>query len=808
MPAPATVDEFIDLVRKSGIVDEKRLDPHLTKLRSSKTLPKEPGKLAGIMVRDGVLTQFQAEQLMMGKWRRFTIGKYKVLERLGSGGMGSVYLCEHKLMRRRVAVKVLPTAKAKDESSLERFYREARAVAALDHPNIVHAYDIDQDGELHFLVMEFVDGASLQEIVKRSGRLEPIRAAHYVYQAALGLDHAQAKGIVHRDIKPGNLLVDRSGTLKILDMGLARFFNDEEDDLTRKFDENVLGTADYLAPEQAVDSHEADTRADIYSLGATFYFMLTSKTPFGEGSVAQKLIWHQTRKPETVTAFRDDVPDGVLAVLDKMMAKDPADRHQNPAELAEALYPFVQQPIDPPTEQEMPRFSLAAVGPSVSENTQTGSSQRTTPNSPSSKKSWQISSANHPTSAPPAAKAPPPAPPSSSQTSPRSPTPAPSGPSRTAPNSTPAPSSPEPERQTVANSAPVQTAQTAPTQEQSVQPEIRKPHPPLPEKQATHDPNTPYWANVQTTEEEEAPPPQFAPMSAGKPVLSSNHTMLLIGVGVLCLLTVLIIGGWWLFFGGSDEVGSGRLPLKVMRGKTGKGIYNSIQSALRDAEAGDVIELHDSRYEENVSFGLQGSKSTNVTLRAAPNVDVVWTYEGDHYDRPILQLVEAANFKLEGDRILFDGRGKCSPIILMAYLSDGLTLKNVRVTGFTDYAVKIKNCDVRNTAHPVVIDHLNVIGGTDASKAIIFFDAKDNAKVAFNDHIHILNPEFGGMPLNRAIQRMNNTVTGNEIRLPNGFVWKDAPIEPIRPNKKKNNNNNKKNSSKKKNDSGNNSKKK
>src|SRR5262249_25929206 len=134
MPAPTTIEEFLDLVRKSGVLDEKRLDVHVEKLRAEGNLPAEPVPLAGVLGRDGLLTQFQAEQFLMGKWRRFTIGKYKVLERLGAGGMGSVYLCEHKLMRRRVAVKVLPTAKAEDASSLERFYREARAVAALDHP--------------------------------------------------------------------------------------------------------------------------------------------------------------------------------------------------------------------------------------------------------------------------------------------------------------------------------------------------------------------------------------------------------------------------------------------------------------------------------------------------------------------------------------------------------------------------------------------------------------------------------------------------------------------------------------------------
>src|SRR5262245_10284067 len=226
MAAPANAEEFLDLVRKSGVTDEKRLEAHVARLRQNRALPNDPTKVAGILIRDGYLTQFQAEQISQGKWRRFTIGKYKVLEKLGSGGMGSVYLCEHKLMRRRVAVKILPAAKAEDPSSLERFYREARAVAALDHPNIVRAYDIDQDDKLHFLVMEYVDGSSLQEVIKKTGPMDVLRACHYARQSALGLQHAHdTAGLVHRDIKPGNILIDRNGIVKILDMGLARFFH-------------------------------------------------------------------------------------------------------------------------------------------------------------------------------------------------------------------------------------------------------------------------------------------------------------------------------------------------------------------------------------------------------------------------------------------------------------------------------------------------------------------------------------------------------------------------------------------------------
>ncbi len=361
MPAPASTDELTDIILKSGVIEEPRLRAYLAKLVDP---PADLAKLGGLMVRDGILTYFQAEQLLQGKWKRFFIGKYKVLEKLGVGGMGQVFLCEHKLMKRRVAVKVLPVAKAQDPASLQRFYREARAVAAVDHPNIVRAYDIDEDGGLHFLVMEFVDGSNLHDLVKRHGPMEVLRACHYIYGSAVGLHHAAEKGLLHRDIKPANILVDRTGVVKILDLGLARFFNPEEDDmLTKKFDENVLGTADYLAPEQALDSHDVDIRADIYGLGGTFYYMLTGSPPFAEGSIAQKLLWHQTKEPRAIRDLRPDVPAELVKIVAKMMAKNAADRFQSPADLMAALGPWVQTPIGPPPFAEMPQFSVAAVGP-------------------------------------------------------------------------------------------------------------------------------------------------------------------------------------------------------------------------------------------------------------------------------------------------------------------------------------------------------------------------------------------------------------------------------------------------------------
>src|SRR5262249_14050716 len=178
MAAPATIDELLDLSQKSGIVDKKGLDDYLERLRKEAAVPGEPEALAEAMVRDGLLTRFQAEQLLKGKWRNFLIsGKFKLLERLGEGGMGAVFLCEHIRLRRRVALKVLPADQAKNPAVVERFEREARAVATLDHPNIVKVHDVDTDGELHYLVMEFVEGSTLHDIVKKKGPMDFLRAA-------------------------------------------------------------------------------------------------------------------------------------------------------------------------------------------------------------------------------------------------------------------------------------------------------------------------------------------------------------------------------------------------------------------------------------------------------------------------------------------------------------------------------------------------------------------------------------------------------------------------------------------------------
>jgi serine/threonine protein kinase len=275
--------------------------------------------------------------------------------------MGQVFLCEHIYMRKRVAVKVLPPAKAEQPAAVGRFYREARAAGALEHPNVVRTHDIDQDGNLHFIVMDYIDGPNLLDVVKRFGPMDIRRAMSYVRQTALGLDYAFRNAIIHRDIKPGNILIDRKGVARILDMGLARFLNDHGDQITLKYDDKiVLGTADYVAPEQIANSHTVDIRADIYALGATFYFLLAGHPPFPTGTVSQKLLWHRTKDPTPIRQIRPDVPDAIVVIVEKMMSKDPKARYQTPMQVVADLEPFLTEPVPLPPEEEMPALSTAA----------------------------------------------------------------------------------------------------------------------------------------------------------------------------------------------------------------------------------------------------------------------------------------------------------------------------------------------------------------------------------------------------------------------------------------------------------------
>ncbi|QDU30874.1 Serine/threonine-protein kinase PknB [Anatilimnocola aggregata] len=302
---------------------------------SDKTVPAKPAKLHEIPqpLRDHA--------------------RYRVLGLLGAGGMGAVFKAEHRLMERMVALKVINSALVSSPAALERFEREVKTAAKLSHGNIVTAHDAEHAGDLHFLVMEFVDGASLDRLLAKTGPLPPQQAAHLIRQAALGLQHAHEKGMIHRDIKPQNLMVTRAGVLKILDFGLARLASQAWQSAHEAGEEperpanatrvgSVLGTPDYIAPEQATDAHAADIRADIYSLGCTLYFLLAGEPPFIGGSIVDKLHAHKTCQPTPIQLRRPEVPDDLAAILERMMAKNPADRYARPADLAQALQPIAR----------------------------------------------------------------------------------------------------------------------------------------------------------------------------------------------------------------------------------------------------------------------------------------------------------------------------------------------------------------------------------------------------------------------------------------------------------------------------------
>ena len=350
MASPTTVDAFFDCVRKSGLLETAQFEAFLA------THPagfESPAGAAACLIADNLLTPFHTGQLLRGKHKGFFLGRYKILDRIGLGGMGQVFLAEHDSMRRRAALKVLPPDRSVNEFSRARFLREARASAQLDHPNLVRAFDFDQDGEVTFLVMEYVDGVTFHDLVLRSGPLNAYRAAHYIWQAANGLSYLHERGMIHRDIKPANVLVDRQGVIKLLDLGLVRSVDDVEN-LTRGEGVKILGTADYLPPEQAIDCSAVDRRADIYGLGATAYYLLTGHPPFVGEKVAQKLIAHQMQAVTPICAARPDVPEGLSDAITRMLAKRPDDRFQSATEVMDAVEEWATYMPEPPSEVEIP----------------------------------------------------------------------------------------------------------------------------------------------------------------------------------------------------------------------------------------------------------------------------------------------------------------------------------------------------------------------------------------------------------------------------------------------------------------------
>jgi serine/threonine-protein kinase len=336
---------FLADLEKYQILDSSRLQ----EARSlSKTVGSAAGPLAAELIRRGRLSSFQVDRLLSGHGQSLVLGTYVLIEMLGEGGMGQVFKARHALMDRLVALKLIRADRLNDPQAMGRFRREMQASAKLTHPNVVLAHDAARVGDVYLLVMEYVEGIDLAQYLKQRGRLPWSEAASHVRQAALGLQHAHECGLVHRDVKPSNLmLAARDGSVKVLDLGLARLrphveYGDAESQFTREG--SLMGTPDYIAPEQAVDSRAVDIRADIYSLGCTLYHLLAGRPPFPGGSLMEKLIKHQQVEPEPIERLALGLPPELAGVVRRMMAKRPDNRYETPRAVADALAPFVGMP--------------------------------------------------------------------------------------------------------------------------------------------------------------------------------------------------------------------------------------------------------------------------------------------------------------------------------------------------------------------------------------------------------------------------------------------------------------------------------
>ncbi len=332
--------DFVKGLRRSGLIGGDELSQVLNDLSWDDNDPSgDSGRLARALIQNQKLTPFQAKLLLRGRWKGLVLGNYAILDKLGQGGMGSVFVARHTKMGRTVCLKVVNAAGRQSPEVIDRFRNEARALAALSHPNIVVAHDADEAKGIPYLVMEYVDGEDLAKQVRKQGKLRSAIALEIGIQTARALRYAHAKGVIHRDIKPHNIVskVDPATgkvSVKVLDLGLARFdtlITDNPDASVLAAMTNtgvVIGTVDYMAPEQALDSRNADARSDVYGLGCTLFFLLAARPPFSGETVMQRLIAHREQVAPDLSVLVEDVSPDLDAVIHKMLAKHPSDRYQ------------------------------------------------------------------------------------------------------------------------------------------------------------------------------------------------------------------------------------------------------------------------------------------------------------------------------------------------------------------------------------------------------------------------------------------------------------------------------------------------
>ncbi len=362
-------DASMDSQQVLNVVNKLGLLPGAEKVqaevRQLQTQISDGKAFTGELLKRDLLTPYQANQILMGTGAYLRVGPYLILERLGEGAMGQVFKARHSTSGQVEAVKVIRKEHVTNTTAVKRFLREVEAASKLNHPNVVGGHDATQADGTYYFVMQLLNGLTLSQYVKKHGPLEAEQACDYMLQTALGLEHIFQAGMVHRDVKPSNLMVlvpdknkkvtpsnspnssisnpganSRWGQIKLLDLGIARLNEETEasgtsGQLTQLG--TVIGTAEHMAPEQALCGSSADTRSDIYSLGCTFYYALAARPPFTGNNSVDIMLKHQLETPPPITNFRQDVPQTVLAILEKMMAKKPDDRYQTPLEVATAL---------------------------------------------------------------------------------------------------------------------------------------------------------------------------------------------------------------------------------------------------------------------------------------------------------------------------------------------------------------------------------------------------------------------------------------------------------------------------------------
>jgi serine/threonine protein kinase len=365
---------FRDAALLSGLVTQDQIEEAMLRVKEKSPGASSAGdfserELAAMMVSLNHLTAYQADKLLEGR-TKFALGPYIITDWIGQGGMGQVFKAVHEMLGRESAVKVLPKFKASPEA-IENFRREIRTQAKLDHPNLVRAFDAGIDGDVHYLVVEYVDGTDLRKLVRTKGMISVQQAANIIKQAAEGLEYAHQRGLIHRDIKPGNILVTSAGVAKVSDLGLAGHLSDTAGRSTK-----IVGTADYLAPEQIRSPLDVTKVADIYALGCTLYYAITGKVPFPGGNTKSKARRHLEETPWHPRRFNPEVSNEFVDLIGDMMEKDPRQRIQSAAEVAERLTPWTsEQNAFPEIDNVRSRWAVRGHSPEGQQDTDPGATR-------------------------------------------------------------------------------------------------------------------------------------------------------------------------------------------------------------------------------------------------------------------------------------------------------------------------------------------------------------------------------------------------------------------------------------------------